>query len=133
MPSARPWSAGSRSASTAAWCGCRGASSKAAPGAAHPPEGLVGAGTSQRTRFETIAERKLRRGQLTEDGNLEIRGRDLRQLPIADVRRASPKPPQSTLSGHSGAPSDGLYLGIYYGLYGIADVTTLTGTEVTGK
>ena len=27
-----------------------------------PPEGFVGAGTSQRTLFETIAERKLRRG-----------------------------------------------------------------------
>jgi hypothetical protein len=33
----------------------------------------------QRTRFESIAERKLRRRQLTEDGNVEISGRDLRQ------------------------------------------------------
>jgi Protein of unknown function (DUF1488) len=32
----------------------------------------------QRTRFERIAERKLRRRQLTEDGNIEITGRDLR-------------------------------------------------------
>jgi hypothetical protein len=32
----------------------------------------------QRTRFEGIAERKLRRRQLTEDGNIEITGRDLR-------------------------------------------------------
>ena len=32
----------------------------------------------QRTRFERLAERKLRRGQLTEDGNVEITGRDLR-------------------------------------------------------
>jgi hypothetical protein len=32
----------------------------------------------QRTRFESIAERKLRRRQLTEDGNVEIGGRDLR-------------------------------------------------------
>ena len=32
----------------------------------------------QRTRFESIAEGKLRRRQLTEDGNLEISGRDLR-------------------------------------------------------
>ena len=32
----------------------------------------------QRTRFEGIAERKLRRRQLTEDGNVEISGRDLR-------------------------------------------------------
>jgi len=32
----------------------------------------------QWTRFESIAERKLRR-QLTEDGNVEISGRDLRE------------------------------------------------------
>jgi Protein of unknown function (DUF1488) len=33
----------------------------------------------QRTRFEMIAERKLRRRQLTEDGNVEITGPDLRE------------------------------------------------------
>jgi hypothetical protein len=33
----------------------------------------------QRTRFEMIVERKLRRRQLTEDGNVEITGRDLRE------------------------------------------------------
>jgi hypothetical protein len=32
----------------------------------------------QRTRFERVAERKLRRRLLTEDGNIEITGRDLR-------------------------------------------------------
>jgi hypothetical protein len=32
----------------------------------------------QRTRFELIAERKLRHRQLTDDGNIEITGRDLR-------------------------------------------------------
>ena len=32
----------------------------------------------QRTRFERIAERKLRQRQLTEDGNVEISGRDFR-------------------------------------------------------
>jgi len=32
----------------------------------------------QRTRFKRIAERNLREGQLTEDGNVEISGRDLR-------------------------------------------------------
>jgi hypothetical protein len=42
------------------------------------PERCVETCYLQRTRFETIAERKLRRGQLTEDGNVEIRGRDLR-------------------------------------------------------
>ena len=33
----------------------------------------------QRARFESIAERKLRRRQLTEDGNVEISGRDVRE------------------------------------------------------
>jgi hypothetical protein len=32
-----------------------------------------------RTRFESIAERKLRRRQLTEDGNVEIDGQGLRE------------------------------------------------------
>ena len=32
----------------------------------------------QQTRFENIAQRKLRRRQLTDDGNVEISGRDLR-------------------------------------------------------
>jgi hypothetical protein len=33
------------------------------------------------TRFECIAERKLRGRQLTVDANVEISGRDLRQVP----------------------------------------------------
>ena len=33
----------------------------------------------QRTWLELVAERKLRRRQLTEDGNVEITGRDLRE------------------------------------------------------
>src|SRR5499427_5810735 len=41
------------------------------------PERCVEAYYLQRTRFESIAERKLRRRQLTEDGNVEISGRDL--------------------------------------------------------
>jgi hypothetical protein len=41
------------------------------------PERCVEAYYLQRTRFESIAERKLRRRQLTEDGNAEIGGRDL--------------------------------------------------------
>ena len=46
----------------------------------HPtPERCVEAYYLQRTRFEWIAERKLRRRQLTEDGNVEITGRDLRE------------------------------------------------------
>ena len=42
------------------------------------PEKCVEAYYLQRTRFESIAERKLRRRHLTEDGNVEIGGRDLR-------------------------------------------------------
>jgi hypothetical protein len=38
---------------------------------------------------------------VTEDRYVEISGRDLRQLPKADVHRASPKPPQSTPLGRS--------------------------------
>ena len=42
------------------------------------PERCVEVFHLQRTRFEMIAERKLRRRQLTEDGNLEIGAPDLR-------------------------------------------------------
>jgi hypothetical protein len=42
------------------------------------PERCVKAFYLQRTRFESIVEGKLRRRQLTEDGNVEISGRDLR-------------------------------------------------------
>ena len=42
------------------------------------PDWCIEAYYLQRTRFESIAERKLRRRQLTEDGNVEISGRDLR-------------------------------------------------------
>jgi hypothetical protein len=35
-----------------------------------------------RTRLELIAERKVRRRQLTDDGNVEIAGRDLREREI---------------------------------------------------
>jgi hypothetical protein len=48
------------------------------------PERCLEAYHLQRTRFERIAERKLRRRQLTEDGNIEITGRDLRERsPVA--------------------------------------------------
>ena len=43
------------------------------------PERCVEAYHLQRTRFERAAERKLRRRQLTEDGDVEITGRDLRE------------------------------------------------------
>ena len=44
------------------------------------PERCVEAYHLHRTRFERITERKLRNRQLTEDGNVEITGRDLRAL-----------------------------------------------------
>jgi hypothetical protein len=43
------------------------------------PERCMEAFHLQRTRFEMIVERKLRRRQLTDDGNVEITGRDLRE------------------------------------------------------
>ena len=58
------------------------------------PERCVEAYYLQRTRFEGAVERKLRRRQLTEDGNAEINWRSGR--PTAGGERL-----QSTLSGHS--------------------------------
>ena len=43
------------------------------------PERCLEAYYLYRTRLELIAERKVRRRQLTDDGNVEITGRDLRQ------------------------------------------------------
>jgi hypothetical protein len=43
-----------------------------------PPERCIEAYRLQRTWLEDIAERKLRRRQLTEDGNIEITGPDFR-------------------------------------------------------
>ena len=43
------------------------------------PERCLEAYHLQRTRLERIAERKVRRRQLTDDGNIEITGRDLRE------------------------------------------------------
>src|SRR6476660_3457612 len=43
------------------------------------PERCLEAFHLQRTRFELAVERKLRRRQLTENGNVEITGRDLRE------------------------------------------------------
>jgi hypothetical protein len=52
------------------------------------PERCVEAFYLQRTRSESIAERKLRRRQLTEDGNVEFTGRDLREGSSAATRSA---------------------------------------------
>ena len=43
------------------------------------PERCIEAFYLQRTRFEMVAERKIRRRQLSDDGNIEITGRDLRE------------------------------------------------------
>ena len=43
------------------------------------PERCLEAYHLHRTRLELIVERKVRRRQLTDDGNVEITGRDLRE------------------------------------------------------
>jgi Protein of unknown function (DUF1488) len=59
------------------------------------PERCLEAYHLHRTRLELIAERKVRRRQLTDDGNIEIAGRDLRERVVQkpsrriDYRRAS--------------------------------------------
>jgi hypothetical protein len=53
------------------------------------PERCIEAYYMQRTRFEGVAERKIRRRQLTEDGNIEITGRDLREGAATAPRSAS--------------------------------------------
>jgi len=75
MPGRRQSSLGSRLANTAGWS--RDAFQHLLP-ERPTPEKCVEAYYLQRTRFETITERKLRQRQLTEDGNVEIGGRDLR-------------------------------------------------------
>ena len=45
------------------------------------PERCIEAFHLQRTRFELITEKKLRRRQLADDGDVEITGRDLREKP----------------------------------------------------
>jgi hypothetical protein len=61
-----------------AWCGFPGASSKSCfrrpPGLNFASKPIIFIG-----RLEIIAERKVRRRQLTDDGNVEITGRDLRE------------------------------------------------------
>src|SRR5437868_11608094 len=51
------------------------------------PERCLEAFHLQRTRFEIIVERKLHRRQLTDDGNVEITGRDLRERDPRPVTR----------------------------------------------
>ena len=47
------------------------------------PERCLEAYHLHRTRLEIIAERKVRRRRLTDDGNVEITGRDLREREAA--------------------------------------------------
>ena len=54
------------------------------------PERCLEAYYLQRTRFERGAERKLRRRMLTEEGNVEITGRDLREGASAASLSAQP-------------------------------------------
>jgi hypothetical protein len=60
------------------------------------PERCVEAYHLHRTRLELIAERKVRRKQLTDDGNVEITGCDLREREI----RARQPPPHRVSPGH---------------------------------
>ena len=53
------------------------------------PERCLEAYHLHRTRLELIAERKVRRRQLTDDGNDEINGRDLRER---EIRASHPRP-----------------------------------------
>src|SRR6201989_1385215 len=46
------------------------------------PERCLEAYHLHRTRLELIAERKVRRRQLTDDGNVEITGRDFRERQV---------------------------------------------------
>ena len=53
------------------------------------PEKCLEAYHLQRTRFELITERKLRRRQLADDGNVEISGRALRERNAPQARPSS--------------------------------------------
>jgi hypothetical protein len=56
------------------------------------PERCVEAYHLHRTRLELIVERKTRRRQLTDDGNVEITGRDLRERIAAAEDRIGYRP-----------------------------------------
>src|SRR6202051_4837968 len=55
------------------------------------PERCLEAYHLQRTRFELVAERKLRTRQLADDGNVEISGRDLASSTKSSSERRSPQ------------------------------------------
>jgi hypothetical protein len=78
MPSGRRWSSGSRSANNRGVVGVPRRLFQWLLPERPTPERCVEAYYLQRTRFERIAQQNLRRRQLTEDGNMEISGRELR-------------------------------------------------------
>jgi hypothetical protein len=94
MPTGRLLSLELKSANTTAWYGYLGACSSACCRIPPIPERCVEAYHLQRTRFERAAERKMRRRQLTEDGNVEITGRDLREGSPIGSRSAQMQWPQ---------------------------------------
>jgi hypothetical protein len=53
------------------------------------PERCLEAYHLQRTRFERIAETKLRQRQLTDDANIEITARDLRETKREEAARSA--------------------------------------------
>jgi hypothetical protein len=73
MPSGGRWSSGSRSGECVPGHASRRVFQRLLT-ERPTPERRVDAYYLQRTRFESIAERKLRRRQLTEDRNVEISG-----------------------------------------------------------
>jgi hypothetical protein len=70
------------------------------------PERCLEAYHLHRTRLELIAERKVRRRQLTDDANVEIAGRDLRERdsrPPEHRIEQYPKPSMRTRGPHTTA------------------------------
>ena len=69
---------GAKGSHAVAWSGSRGAVFQWLLAERPTPERRVEAHYLQRTRFESVGKRKVRRRQLTEDRTVEINGRDLR-------------------------------------------------------
>jgi hypothetical protein len=74
------------------------------------PERCLEAYHLQRTRLELIAERKVRRRQLTDDGNIEINGRDLRER--ERFRRIDDHHPRGSTLAAAVARAEGIPYGL---------------------
>jgi hypothetical protein len=85
IPSGLPSNSGLRSANIEASFACLVAYSSSYSGTRPHRNGASKPITLHRTRLELIVERKIRRRQLTDDGNVEITGRDLRERAAATV------------------------------------------------